>query len=102
MVLCGSSYYTKKFYLNPEFEILPQVVKDELKIMCVLFTEDVGGVLSLEFNEDGELMIKPSSDQDDLLYDEIGSGLKAKELAVKHNELFEELELYYKVSVMQG
>ena len=51
MVLCASSAYEKKFYLNENFEGLPQHVKDELKIMCVLFTEDVGGVLSLEFDE---------------------------------------------------
>ena len=49
MVLCASSAYEKKFYLNENFDGLPQHVKDELKIMCVLFTEDVGGVLSLEF-----------------------------------------------------
>ena len=45
MVLCASSAYEKKFYLNENFDGLPQHVKDELKIMCVLFTEDVGGVL---------------------------------------------------------
>ena len=55
MVLCASSAYEKKFYLNENFEGLPQHVKDELKIMCVLFTEDVGGVLSLEFDENGNL-----------------------------------------------
>ena len=54
MVLCASSAYEKKFYLNENFEGLPQHVKDELKIMCVLFTEDVGGVLSLEFDENGK------------------------------------------------
>lgn len=47
MVLCASSAYEKKFYLNENFEGLPQHVKDELKIMCVLFTEDVGGVCPL-------------------------------------------------------
>ena len=55
MVLCASSAYEKKFYLNENFDGLPQHVKDELKIMCVLFTEDVGGVLSLEFDENGNL-----------------------------------------------
>lgn len=32
MVLCASSAYEKKFYLNENFEGLPQHVKDELKI----------------------------------------------------------------------
>ena len=46
IVLCAASAYEKKFYLNEEFSGLPQSVKDELKIMCALFTEDVGGILA--------------------------------------------------------
>ena len=33
----------KKYYLNPDFEQLPDDVKNELKIMCVLYVHDVGG-----------------------------------------------------------
>ena len=43
VVLCGSSAYTKKYYLNPDFQKIPQGIQDELKLMCVLYTEDVGG-----------------------------------------------------------
>lgn len=39
VVLCGASAYNKKFYLNQDFKGLPDSIKDELKIMCVLFTE---------------------------------------------------------------
>ena len=46
IVLCGANSYEQKYYLNPEFEMLPEtVIKQELNIMCVLFTEDVGGDL---------------------------------------------------------
>ena len=96
MVLCASSAYEKKFYLNENFEGLPQNVKDELKIMCVLFTEDVGGVLSLEFDENGNLELNTSADEGDLLYDEIGSVLKIKEYQETKKELLEALELYYR------
>ena len=40
VVLCGASAYNKKFYLNEDFKGLPEQIKNELKIMCVLFTED--------------------------------------------------------------
>ena len=33
VVLCGSSAYTKKYYLNPDFQKLPQGIQDELKLM---------------------------------------------------------------------
>ena len=65
--------------------------------MCVLFTEDVGGVLTLEFDEEGNLDLKVSVDENDLLFDEIGSSLKIKQLQNDKRELFEALEMYYKV-----
>ena len=46
VVLCGANAYEKKYYLNEDFKALPQQIQDELKIMCVLFTEDIGGVLT--------------------------------------------------------
>ena len=57
VVLCGANSYTEKYYLNPDFEQLPDDIKNELKIMCVLFTEDVGGIITLAFDEDGNLLL---------------------------------------------
>ena len=95
-VLCGASCYTQKYYFNNEFAILPEQIKQELQILCVLFTEDVGGELTLEFNDDGELEFKVSSDEGDYLYDEIGSVLKIKQIRTQKQELLESLELFYK------
>ena len=58
VVLCGASAYEQKYYLNEDFKSLPSQVQDELKIMCVLFTEDVGGILTLVFDEDGKLLLE--------------------------------------------
>lgn len=101
-VLCASSAYAKKYYLNEEFEGLPSQIKDELKVMCVLYTEDVGGVLELFFDEDGYLQFRTESEETDLLYDEIGSVLKMKQLQLTKRELLESLEMYYKVFFMNG
>ncbi len=97
VILCGSSAYTQKYYLNEEFEGLPESIKDELKIMCVLYTEDIGGVLTLIFDEEGNLNFRTVADEGDLLYDEIGSVLKIKQFQQKKQELLESLEMYYKV-----
>lgn len=99
-VLCVSNAYEKKYYLSDRFEAIPQSVKDELKIMCVLFTEDVGGILELVFNEDEELELRTTSDEGDLLYDEIGARLKVKKLQQTKQELFESLTLFYRVLVL--
>lgn len=97
IVLCGANAYEKKYYLNPDFEALPEHVKDELKIMCVLFTEDVGGVLTLVYEESGELCFEVSSEENDFFFDEIGSHLKIKELQRTKEELLEALQIYYRV-----
>ena len=97
VVLCASSAYEKKFYLNEEFSRLPEDTKNELKIMCVLFTEDIGGIIILEFDEEGNLLIRTEADEGDLLYDEIGAGLKVKQLQKDKSETFHALEMYYKV-----
>ncbi len=95
-VLCAASAYTQKYFFNPEFDNLPEGVQEELKILCVLFTEDVGGNLVLRFSADGELLLEPSAAEDDLLYDEIGSGLKVREVQREQADLLEELETYYR------
>ena len=101
IVLCGASAYSKKFYIDQNFKNLPGAIKDELKIMCVLFTEDVGGVLELVFDEEGKLEFRASCDEGDLLYDDIGCGLKIRELQRTKEDLLSALELYYKVMTGQ-
>ena len=97
MVLCAASSYEQKYYLNPEFESLPEAVKQELQIMCVLYTADVGGVLLLVFDENGNLELKVEHNEGDFSFDEIGSVLKIKELQNTKEELFTSLEMFYKV-----
>ena len=97
VVLCGASSYEQKFYLNPEFETLPDSIQQELQIMCVLYTEDVGGVRMVVYDEQGNLELRVDHREDDFTFDEIGSVLKIKELQRTKSELFESLELFYKV-----
>lgn len=97
VVLCGASAYQKKYYLSEDFEGLPQGIKDELKIMCVLYTEDIGGTLELIFDEEGNLQFRTDAEEGDLLYDDIGSVLKVKQLQRDKRELLESLEIYFKV-----
>lgn len=94
-VLCAASAYEEKYYLNSEFAGLPTDVKKELQIMCTLFVMDVGGIVELIFDDDGHLKIRTECDEGDLLYDDIGSVLKVKQLQEEKAELFEQLEMYW-------
>ena len=42
IVLCGANSYEQKYYFNEQFSNLPENIRQELQIMCVLYTEDVG------------------------------------------------------------
>lgn len=97
VVLCASNSYEKKYYFNPEFDKLPDDIKNELKIMCVVFTEEVGGILDMEFDGDGNLLFKSEADEGDLLYDDIACGMLIKKLQYEKRDLLESLEMFYKV-----
>ena len=97
VVLCGANSYEQKYYFNSEFKGLPEQIQKELHIMCVLFTEDIGGVITLEFEPNGTLEFKVQADEHDYLFDEIGSGLKIRQFQREKRELMESLELYYRV-----
>ena len=97
VVLCAASAYEEKFYLNEAFSGLPEGIKEELKIICVLFTADVGGVLIMEFGPEGDLRLRVDVAEEDILFDEIGSGLKIRQIQRERAELFESLEMYDRV-----
>lgn len=100
VVLCGSNGYERKYYFNEEFASLPEAVKRELQVMCVWFTEECGGILTLEFEEDGTLEFRHRTREYDGYYDEIGADLKIKQYRQERRELLEALELYYKTMVL--
>lgn len=97
VILCVSNSYEMKYYLNPLFEKLPEAVKAELKIMCVFFSEEVGGIMILLFDKEGELKIKVKIADADVLFDEIECDLRIKELQQTKQELLNSISLYYKV-----
>ena len=100
IILCGANAYEQKYYFNEKFNKLPDMIKDELHIMCVLFTEEVGGAFLIGFDDDGQVMLITDADEEDLLYDEIGAGLLVKEVKKRKQELFESLEAFYKAFVL--
>lgn len=97
IVLCAASSYSKKYYLNPFFQKLPQGIRNELMIMCVTFTEDVGGIITMYFDETGFLHIETSAKEYDPAYDEIGADLGIKKMRQKRADVLEGIETYFRV-----
>ena len=100
MLLCGANSYEQKYYFNPDFNKLPQSVQDELHILCVLYTEEVGGIFTILFEPDGGVTLETTAAEEDFLYDEVSSGLLLGEIRRKRRELLESLSLYYRAMVL--
>ena len=99
-MLCGANAYEQKYYFNEKFDGIPQSIKDELHIICVLFTEEVGGIITIVFDEDGTLSLETQASDDDFYYDEVSSGLLISEIRRKRQDLLESLSLYYRVFIL--
>ena len=94
-ILCVANHYEKKYFLNPEFDKLPPSIKEELREIAVRFTGIYGGLFVISFDEEKMLQVSIDFLEEDIMYDEISSRLKVKEVIREHEELFESLELFY-------
>lgn len=101
MVLCGANSYDMKYYFNEKFNGIPESVKNELHILCVLFTEEVGGIFTIGFDEEGNVLLETNADDDDIYYDDISSRLMVAEVRRQRRELLESLSIYYRVFILK-
>lgn len=101
VVICGANAYEEKYYFNPLFNKVPENIQNELHIICVLFTEEVGGIITIGFDEEGELKITTQAADEDYLYDDIASGLLVSKIRATRQELFESLSLFYRIIVLK-
>ncbi|MBP3240744.1 MAG: hypothetical protein J6M92_09385 [Oribacterium sp.] len=95
VVLCAANSYNQKFFMNPEYNNLPDDVLKELKIISVEYTEEIGGIFLMEFNADNKLVLKSMHEDGDVMFDEDNSRKKIDSIAEKYEALFTKLETYY-------
>ena len=100
VVLCWANAYEEKYYFNEKFSGIPKSIQDELRVISILFTQEVGGIFTIAFDEDGILALETAADEEDITYDEISSGLLVGEIRRKRSELLESLNLYYRVFIL--
>ena len=101
MVLCAANSYTEKYFFNKHFDLIPEDMKEELHVICVLFASEVGGIFMMYFEDDGELCLKSEHDEDDLMYDEVSAGLMISEIRRTRAEMIDQLEQFYRAFVLK-
>ncbi len=99
-VLCGASAYEEKYYFNEAFSGIPKSIQEELHIICVLFTQEAGGIFTIVFEKDGSVSLETEAAEDDLLYDDVTSGLLVGEVRRNRQELLESLSMYYRAFIL--
>ena len=100
MVLCGANAYEMKYYYNPLFKKIPEGIQKELHIISVLFTQEAGGIFTIEFEDDGTITMETTRSEDDITYDEISAGLLIGEVRRQRQDLFEALSVYYRAMIL--
>ena len=55
----------------------------------------------IAFEEDGNVVLETNADDDDITYDEVSSGLLVGEIRRRRQELFESLQIYYRVFILK-
>jgi len=100
IVICGANSYDKKYYFNKKFDRLPSSIKEELHIICVLFTEEAGGIFTISFTPFGHVEFDTRHEEDDLFYDEISARLLIREIRRKKREMIDALSIYFRVTFL--
>lgn len=95
LVICASPY-EHKYFIEKEFEDIPGTIKEELVEAIASIAEKVNGIISLGFNEDGNIYIEQTS-QDDVFVDDIGSALEIKRFQSEKQELLKSLKIWYMI-----
>ncbi len=100
IILCGANAYEMKYYYNPLFKKIPESIQKELHIISVLFTQEAGGIFTIEFEDDGTITMETTCDEYDITYDEVSAGLLIGEVRRQRQDLFEAIQMYYKAMIL--
>ena len=100
VVLCGANSYEQKYCFNKDFAMIPEEIQNEIHIISVLFTEDVGGIFTMVFDEDGKLQLETTIADGDYLYDDIAAELLIRKITKTKVDLFKSLEMFYRVFIL--
>ncbi|MEF9959783.1 MAG: DUF6145 family protein [Niameybacter sp.] len=95
-IILSVSPYNHKYYFEPNFNDIPSEIKEELTEAIAAIAEKVNAIISVGFNEEGQIFIEQTADAD-IFIDEIGAALEIKKLQQEKAELLKSLQLWYMI-----
>lgn len=99
LIISVGNSYISKYYINPEFTKLPKEIQDKIQIMIVTLAEKTRGIVTLSYNDCGDIFLKVIGDSDDYDFDDINAQLELKRYEEYNKELLKGLIAYYKLFI---
>ncbi len=94
MIVCAS-IETKKYYFNPDFNDMPESIKEEIKEESIKMSQKVQGIIAIGFNDDGNIYIEEQ--RKDVFVDTIGVELEIRNFQKEKQELLKSLKTWYMI-----
>ena len=94
-IFISASYYKQKYYANPQYEGLPAEIRNEMRTLCIMTAEKLHGIITLGFDESGDVFLEIAAEEGDHEYDEIGAQLEVKDIEKENADVFRKMKLWY-------
>lgn len=95
-IVLSVSPYNHKYYFESNFNDIPAEIKEELTEAIAAIAEKVNAIITVGFNEEGQIFIDQTADMD-VFVDDIGAALEIKRLQQEKAELLKSLQLWYMI-----
>lgn len=95
-IMAAASFDKQKYFLDPEYDAIPQGIKDEVQTICVYLAEKLRCTFTIGFHtESGDVYFETVRSDEILDFDDIGAELEIKALQKEKAELIKALKLWY-------
>lgn len=99
--LAGASREKQKYFFEPQFNGLPDSIKEEIRNICIIMAERLGCTFVISFEDSGDIIFDIIKDENDFDFDDIGSELEIKSLQSEKKELIKSLKLWYVINMTE-
>ncbi|MEY8319641.1 DUF6145 family protein [Lachnospiraceae bacterium 46-61] len=94
-ILAVASYEKQKYFIEPKFQILPEEIQKEIKIMCILTAQKLCCTFLIGFEKQGDIYFETIKEQQSIDFDDIGAELEIKRIQSEKEQLLKALKLWY-------
>ncbi len=94
-VIGAASWENQKYFFDPEFNALPDSIKEEIRIICVVMAQRLGCTFLMGFKDEGDVYFEIVKGENAYDFDDIGADLEIKSLTKEKEELIKALKVWY-------